>query len=102
MALLQNITSSDYYYYKVAFYPEEDMGILDLYPYENVKERYSWYYLGVKIIERFKNDPVITVIGLFYYLLLLSLGNGSLFLIMSYEKMAMDPQKRTILSLIHI
>ena len=71
MATLENITTV----YKVVFCSLDNMDTLDLYPYANVKEKYSWWYFGMKIKEVFQNDPVIAVIGMLFYLLILTFGN---------------------------
>ena len=49
-----------------------------------------------KIFETFQNDKINAIIGLIFYISMLIFGNGACFILIIYEKVRMDPQKRTI------
>ena len=49
-----------------------------------------------KIFETFQNDKINAIIGLMFYISMLIFGNGACFILIIYEKVRMDPQKRTI------
>ena len=49
-----------------------------------------------KIFETFQTDKINAMMGLMFYISMLIFGNGALSILIIYEKVRMDPQKRTI------
>ena len=57
---------------------------------------FGWNNVISKIFETFQNDKINAIIGLMFYISMLIFGNGACFILIIYEKVRMDPQKRTI------
>ena len=62
---------------------------------DEISNSFGWNFAN-QIFETFQNNKINAILGLMFYISMLIFGNGACSILIIYEKVRMDPQKRTI------
>ena len=62
---------------------------------DEITNSFGWNVTS-QIFETFQTNKINAIMGLMFYMSMLIFGNGACSILIIYEKVRMDPQKRTI------